>query len=118
MNVINAIHMLIYTKDAEADRAFLRDVLGLPYVDDGHGWLIFKAPPAEIGVHPTDGAEQHQIMFMCDDVEATTGELAAKGIEVLRPVRDDGWGLTTSIRLPGGGEIDLYQPRHQKAYEL
>jgi len=117
--MINAMHLLIYSTDAAADRAFLRDVLGFPYADDGDGWLIFKVPPAELGVHPTEaGTERHELFFMCDDVEATVAELAAKGVELTRPVRDDGFGLTTEIRLPGGGTLGLYEPKHAKAYEL
>lgn len=116
--MISAVHLLIYSRDAAADRAFLRDVLGYPYVDDGHGWLIFKLPPAEVGVHPTDGAERHEIYLMCDDVEATVAELAAKGVELVRPVTDAGFGRETAIRLPGGGELGLYQPKHKTAYDL
>lgn len=113
--MINAVHLMIYSKDAAADRAFLRDVLGLPHVDDGDGWLIFAMPPAELGVHPTDDAEHHEIMLMCADIETTVADLKGKGVEVTRPVRDDGWGLTTELRLPGGGAIALYQPKHQRA---
>jgi predicted enzyme related to lactoylglutathione lyase len=116
--MITALHLMIYSKDAEADRAFLRDVLGWAHVDDGGGWLIFKVPPAELGVHPTDGAERHEIFLMCDDVEATTARLRAQGVHVTKPVTDEGWGLETAIRLPGGGTIGLYQPKHPNAYNL
>lgn len=116
--MINAVHMLIYSKDPAADRAFLRDVLGYRHVDDGDGWLIFKLPPAEIGVHPTEGPPVHEMHFMCDDIEATVAELRGKGVEVTGPVTDAGYGLVTGIRLPGGGEVGLYQPRHTVAYDL
>jgi catechol 2,3-dioxygenase-like lactoylglutathione lyase family enzyme len=119
--MINAAHVVIYTGDAEADRAFFRDVLGLPSVDAGQGWLIFALPPAELGIHPTDekhwqGSDalkgHHQLYLMCDDVEATMGELKGKGVEFTEPVKDVGWGKLTALRLPGGSELWLYQPRH------
>lgn len=116
--MINAVHLLIYSTDAEADRAFLRDMLGLPHVDSGGGWLIFKVPPAELGVHPTEATGRHEIFLMCDDVEATVAELTAKGVEFVRPVNDAGFGLETAIRLPGGGELGLYQPKHATAHQL
>jgi catechol 2,3-dioxygenase-like lactoylglutathione lyase family enzyme len=115
--MINAVHLLIYSKDAAADRAFLRDVLGLPHVDDGNGWLIFRVPPAELGVHPSDGGERHEIHLMCDDVQATVAELTAKGAEFTGPVTDHGWGLVTALRLPGGGTLSLYQPTHATAHD-
>ena len=110
--MINAVHAVIYTKDAEAARAFFRDVLGLPNVDAGHGWLIFALPPAEMGVHPTEGENHHQLYLMCDDVEATVAELKAKGVEFTQPVKDAGFGLLTAMKVPGGGELFLYQPKH------
>lgn len=116
--MINAVHLLIYTTDVEADRAFLRDVLGLPYVDDGGGWLIFKLPPAEVGVHPTEGAPHHELHLMCDNLDATIAELTAKGVELAAPVTEQSYGITTEIRLPGGGTVGLYQPRHALAYTL
>ncbi|MEZ0089267.1 VOC family protein [Streptacidiphilus sp. EB129] len=118
--MINGAHLIIYSRDAEADRLFFRDVLGYPHVDAGHGWLIFKLPPAEVAVHPAeaDGAERHELFLMCDDVNATVDELTAKGVEFTEPVSDAGWGLLTAFRLPGGGVVRLYQPRHAKAYEL
>lgn len=116
--MISAVHLLIYSADAEADRAFLRDVLGFPHVDSGDGWLIFKLPPAEVGVHPTEGAGKHEIFLMCDDIEATVAELSAKDVEFVRPVNDAGFGLETAMRLPGGGELGLYQPKHATAYDL
>ncbi len=116
--VINGAHVVLYSQDADADRAFFRDVLGYPYIDAHDGWLIFKAPPAELAVHPTEGPPSHELYLMCDDLEATTAELAAQGIEPAEPTVDAGWGLVTSLRLPGGGTVGLYQPRHRTAYDL
>ncbi len=116
--MINGGHVIIYSRDAEADRAFFRDVLEYPHVDAGHGWLIFKLPPAEVAVHPADGAEAHEFYFMCDDAEATVKSLAAKGVEFTQPLTDAGWGLLTRFRLPGGGEVGMYEPRHPRASEL
>jgi len=119
--MINGFHTLIYSADPAADRAFLRDVLGFPYVEDldsAPGWLIFKLPPAEVGVHPTDGPPTAELHFMCDDIDATIAELAAKGAQITGPVVDARYGRVTAIRLPGGGTIGLYQPRHPIAYDL
>ncbi|MGP3963655.1 VOC family protein [Nonomuraea sp. 3N208] len=116
--MINGAHLIMYTRDADADRTFLRDVLGYPNVDAGGGWLIFKLPPAEVAVHPTDAAEAHELYLMCDDLERTMEELRAKGVEFADPVSDQGWGLLTAITLPGGGRLGLYEPRHQTAYDL
>jgi catechol 2,3-dioxygenase-like lactoylglutathione lyase family enzyme len=115
--VITGAHVIVYSRDADADRAFFRDVLEYPHVDAGGGWLIFKLPPAEVAVHPVEGAGSHELYLMCDDVNATVEQLAAKGV-TCGPVDDQGWGLLTSIRLPGGGELGLYEPRHPKATEL
>jgi catechol 2,3-dioxygenase-like lactoylglutathione lyase family enzyme len=115
--VITGAHVIVYSRDADADRAFFRDVLEYPHVDAGGGWLIFKLPPAEVAVHPVEGAVSNELYLMCDDVDATVEQLAAKGV-TCSPVSDQGWGLLTSIRLPGGGELDLYEPRHPKATEL
>lgn len=116
--MINGAHVIIYSQDAEADRGFFRDVLGYPHIDAGDGWLIFKLPPAEIAVHPVQGRESHEFFLMCDDVQATIEELTAKGVEFTQPVNDEGWGLMTVLKLPGGGALGLYEPRHPKAYEL
>ncbi|WP_327590398.1 hypothetical protein OHA25_27820 [Nonomuraea sp. NBC_00507] len=116
--MINGAHLIMYSRDADADRAFLRDVLGYPNVDAGGGWLIFKLPPAEVAVHPTDTAETHELYLMCDDLERTMEELRAKGVEFADPVSDQGWGLLTAITLPGGGRLGLYEPRHQTAHDL
>jgi predicted enzyme related to lactoylglutathione lyase len=114
--MITGTHALIYTPQAEAVRAFFRDVLGLSHVDAGQGWLIFALPPAELGIHPAEGPTgSHEIYFMCDDVDATVAELTAKGVEFTRPVTDQGWGRVTALRLPGGMELGLYEPRHPTA---
>lgn len=124
--MITGFHTIIYSDDDEATRAFFRDVLGWPSIDAGDGWLIFKTKPAELGVHPTAGPDgepwgtvpTHQSSLMCDDVEATVGELKAKGVEVSDEIVDEGFGLTTMITIPGAGQMMLYQPRHELAYEL
>ena len=115
--VITGSHVIVYSRDADADRAFFRDVLNYPHVDAGGGWLIFKLPPAEVAVHPVEGRESHELYLMCDDINATVADLADHGVSC-SPVSDEGWGLLTSIRLPGGGELGLYQPRHPRATEL
>ena len=112
--MIIGTHALIYTPEADAVRAFFRDVLGFSSVDAGQGWLIFALPPAELGIHPAgDGAPpSHEIYFMCDDVEATVRELTARGVEFDGGVTEQRWGLITAIRLPDGGQLGLYEPRH------
>jgi hypothetical protein len=114
--MIIGAHVIVYSRDADADRAFFRDVLEYPNVDAGGGWLIFKLPPGEVAVHPADAAV-HELYLMCDDVAATVEQLAAKGVNC-GPVSDQGWGLLTSVELPGGGQLGLYEPRHPKATEL
>jgi catechol 2,3-dioxygenase-like lactoylglutathione lyase family enzyme len=109
--VITGAHAVVFTREPEALRAFFGDVLGLESVDAGGGWLIFALPPAEVAVHPAEEGGRHELYLMCDDVHATVAELEARGAE-LAPVRDEGFGLVTAIRLPGGGEIGLYEPRH------
>jgi catechol 2,3-dioxygenase-like lactoylglutathione lyase family enzyme len=125
--VISAVHALVYADDADAARQFFRDVVGWPHVDAGGGWLIFKAGPSELGVHPAEGADDgagrttarhHEVSLMCDDIERTVGELRARGVRFTRDVRDDGFGLTTTFEVPGAGEMLLYQPRHPAAYDL
>jgi predicted enzyme related to lactoylglutathione lyase len=124
--MINGTHNIIYAEDAEAARAFFRDVLEYPNVDAHEGWLIFKLPPAELGIHPADspthdGAtpqSHHEIYLMCDDLEATIAELEAKGVEFTSGIENQGWGMMTRFRVPGAGDIGLYQPRHPTAYDL
>jgi catechol 2,3-dioxygenase-like lactoylglutathione lyase family enzyme len=109
--VINGAHVVIYTADAEADRAFLRDVLGFPAVDAGHGWLIFGLPPAEAAFHPAGANGKHELYLMCDDLSAEVEALRLKGV-VCSEVAEERWGTVTTIPLPGGGKIGLYQPKH------
>jgi catechol 2,3-dioxygenase-like lactoylglutathione lyase family enzyme len=110
--MITGAHVIVFSRDAEADRAFFRDVLGFESVDAGGGWLIFRLPPAELAAHPDEAGDRHRLYLMCDDVEATVDELRAKGVEMVRDVSDERFGLMTAIRLPGGGELGLYEPRH------
>ena len=110
--MITGAHAIVFTSDAEATRGLFRDVLGFPSVDAGGGWLIFALPPAEVAAHPADGDERQELYLMCDDIAATAEELRAKGVELSRPISDVGWGLVTAIRMPGGGELGLYEPRH------
>ena len=111
--MINGAHAVIFSTDAEADRAFLRDVLGLPHVDVGGGWLIFGLPPSEIAVHPSENNDVHELYLMCDDLEAVIGQLATREIECSE-VEDMGWGRLTNLRLPGGGRLGVYEPRHSR----
>jgi hypothetical protein len=106
-------HAIIYSQSPEVDRAFLRDVLGLPDVDVGGGWLIFGLPPAEVAIHPSDRNDVHELYLMCDDVEAFREEMAAKGV-TCDPVQNQGWGMLTQVTLPGGGKLGVYQPRHAR----
>lgn len=120
--MITAVHTLVYADDAPAARAFFRDVLGWPYVDDHDGWLIFRTGPSELGVHPTaeegwSTTKHHEISLLCDDIHVTLAELTAKGVQFTREVRDDGFGLTTELVVPGAGEMMLYEPRHTTAYD-
>jgi catechol 2,3-dioxygenase-like lactoylglutathione lyase family enzyme len=110
--VITGVHAIVFSPDAERVRAFLSDVLGLSSVDAGGGWPIFALPPAELAVHPADGAGHHELYLMCDNIGDTLAELRAKGVEVAREVSDRGWGLLAAVRLPDGGEFSVYQPRH------
>jgi predicted enzyme related to lactoylglutathione lyase len=110
--MITGVHAIIFTKDADAVRAFLRDVLEFPSVDAGGGWPIFALPPAELAAHPADGAPHHELYLMCDDIHATVRELDGKRVELTRPISDAGWGLVTAIAMPDGRELGLYEPRH------
>lgn len=111
--MITGAHVVMFSDDAEAVRAFMRDVLELESADAGGGWLIFALPPAELAAHPADTSGRHELYLMCDDIEATREELTAKGVEFTKPVSDEGWGLLTALRVPGGGELYLYEPRHR-----
>ena len=115
--MISGAHIVVCSKNAEADRAFFRDVLGLKSVDAGHGWLIFALPPGEAAVHPSDESGAHELYFMCDDLKAETAFLARKGVECSN-VQELRWGSITKMRLPGGGEVGLYQPKHPTAFGL
>jgi catechol 2,3-dioxygenase-like lactoylglutathione lyase family enzyme len=112
--MIFGAHVIVYSQDAAADRAFFRDVLGFPSVDAGHDWLIFALPPAELAVHPTDDSGGHELFFMCDDLQAEIAALGDKGVRCSE-VEEARWGSVTKIRLPGGGEVGLYQPKHPLA---
>lgn len=123
--MINGLHTLIYSDDPGATRTFLRDVLEWSSIDAGDGWLIFKTPPAEMGVHPTEGdgetwatTPHHQVSLMCDDIEATVADLRERGVEVAGEIKDEGFGLTTMVTVPGAGEMMLYQARHELAHAL
>jgi catechol 2,3-dioxygenase-like lactoylglutathione lyase family enzyme len=115
--VITGAHVILYSRDAEADRAFLRDLLGLPHVDAGGGWTIVQLPPAEVAVHPAGASGAVELYLVCDDVERTVADLLARGVTVLEPVADQGWGLVTALGLPGGGRIGLYEARHPTAFD-
>jgi catechol 2,3-dioxygenase-like lactoylglutathione lyase family enzyme len=109
--MIFGAHVVIYSENAEADRDFLRDILGLKSVDAGHGWLIFALPPAEAAVHPAEDNNLHELYFMCDDLNAEIAALARKGVRCSQ-IQQARWGSITKFQLPGGSEIGLYQPKH------
>ena len=113
--MLTAAHTILFASDADAARAFFRDVLELDAVDAGGGWLIFALPPAELAIHPADGPPRHELYLMCDDIEATVARLTERGVEFTAPVSDEGWGLLTRLRVPGAGELGLYEPRHPVA---
>ena len=114
-------HLLIYSSDAQATRAALRDVFGFANIDAGDGWLIFRLPPAELGIHPTESAGpkpgHHPISLMCDDIDATVSDLRAKGIQVSGEPQDHGDGITVMAMLPGGVQVQVYEPRHALAID-
>lgn len=118
--MLTGAHVIIYAHDAEKARAFFRDVFQFPHVDAGGGWLIFALPPAELAAHPvgdgsdvdTNYAGRHELFFVCDDVYKTVDELKRKGVEFTRPITDQGWGILTTLKAPGVGEISLYQAKH------
>jgi catechol 2,3-dioxygenase-like lactoylglutathione lyase family enzyme len=115
--MIFGAHVIVYSKDAEADRTFFRDVLGLKSVDAGNGWLIFALPPSEAAFHPSDPGGAHELYLMCDDLQTEVASLAKKNV-ACSEVEEARWGSLTKIRLPGGGEVGLYQPKHPTALDL
>ena len=115
--MISGAHVIVYSKNAEADRAFFSDVLQFASVDAGHGGLIFALPPAEAAVHPSDESGTQEVYFMCDDLKAEMASLAKKGVKCSK-VQEPRWGSVTKMRLPSGGEVGLYQPKHPTALDL
>lgn len=115
--MISGAHFVIFSKDAEADRAFFRDVLNFKSVDAGHGWLIFALPPAEAAFHPSEEGGGHELYLMCDDLQAEMASLANKEVQCSE-VEEARWGSITRLRLPGGGQVGLYQPKHPTALGL
>src|ERR1044072_3919754 len=112
--MINGSHVILFSQDPDADRAFFAEVLGFSSVDAGGGWLIFALPPAEAAMHPTDGGPSYELYFTCDDIEKTMEELRAKGVEFIGEISEERWGRVTGFRLPGGGEVGMYEPRHPR----
>lgn len=110
--MINSVHVIVYSHEAEAVRAFFADVLGWEAVDAGGGWPIFALPPAELAVHPTEGPDRHELYLMCADLDATLAELKTRGVEAAEPISEERWGRVTEIQIPGAGTIQLYQPTH------
>jgi catechol 2,3-dioxygenase-like lactoylglutathione lyase family enzyme len=115
--MISGAHVIIYSQDAEADRAFLADVLGFRSVDAGHGWLIFALPPAEAAVHPAEANDRHELYLMCEDLAGEMAALVEKGVQCSE-VEQARWGAITKIQLPGGGQLGLYQPKHPTAIAI
>ena len=115
--MISGAHVIIYSKDPDADRAFFRDILGFKSVDAGRGWLIFALPPAEAAFHPSEQGSGHELYFMCDDLTAELAVLAEKGVKCSE-VQEARWGSIAKIGLPSGGEVHLYQPKHPTALNL
>jgi catechol 2,3-dioxygenase-like lactoylglutathione lyase family enzyme len=114
--MITGLHTIIYSDQPEEARAFIRDLLGFRATDAGGGWLLYAMPPAELAVHPAEEGGTHELHLMCDDLDPTMAELRAKGVEFTRPVSEQSWGRSTALKIPGGGEIGLYEPRHHSAH--
>jgi predicted enzyme related to lactoylglutathione lyase len=117
--MIKGVHTMFYSSQPEELRAFIRDKLGFPFTDVGEGWLIFDLPEADMGCHPAEPADakpagRHDISFYCEDIEQTVAELRQRGVEFLEPVTDQGFGLVTHFKMPGGVEVQLYQPHYSK----
>jgi catechol 2,3-dioxygenase-like lactoylglutathione lyase family enzyme len=110
--MVTGVHAIVFTGDVVKTRGFFRETLGLRSVDAGGGWPIFALPPAELAAHPTDEQPRHELYLMCDDIHATVAELKAKGVELDEDITEQRWGLTTALKLPGGGRLGLYEPRH------
>jgi catechol 2,3-dioxygenase-like lactoylglutathione lyase family enzyme len=115
--MISGAHVVVYSKDAQADRAFFRDVLGFKFVDAGHGWLIFALPPAEAAFHPSENNGAHELYFMCQDLKAEMALLAKKSVKCSK-VEEARWGSITKMSLPSGGKVGLYQPKHPTPLSL
>jgi catechol 2,3-dioxygenase-like lactoylglutathione lyase family enzyme len=113
--MIDGAHVILYSNDADADRAFLDEILGSGGVDAGGGWLIFALPPAEVAVHPTDGESRHVLYLMCDDIKGTLADLSAAGVEIVQGPTEAGWGVVATIAMPSGAELSIYEPRHPVA---
>ena len=113
--MIDGAHVMIFSRDADADRAFFKTVVGLRSVDAGGGWPVFELPPAEVAVHPDESGDRHELYLMCTDLEAAMTRLEESGIHIESPPRDTPWGRVTTIQMPGGGKLGLYQPKHQRA---
>ena len=113
--MISGAHVILFSRDVDADRDFLRDVLGFDAVDAGGGWLIFALPPAEVAVHPA-GGPSHELYLMCTDIDTTIDALSAKGVEVRLPIEEQRWGRIVHVALPGGGELGIYEPKHPLAH--
>ena len=114
--MIHGAHIIVYSKDADADRAFFRDVLRYPSVDAGHGWLIFALPPAEVAVHPSDENDVHKLYLMCDDIHAFIAEMKTKNVWC-STIDEQRWGSVTYVTLPGGGKVGAYQPKHASPHK-
>ena len=114
--MITGAHAIIYSRNAEADRRFLRDILKFPHVDVGHGWLIFALPPAEVAVHPSDENDRHELYLMCDDIRTVARSLQEHSIEC-SALHQEPWGILTHVSLPGGGRLGIYQPSHPRPGE-
>jgi hypothetical protein len=115
--MIRGAHVILYSTDADADRAFLRDLLELPAVDAGGGWLILQLPPAEVAVHPADTSGATELYLVCDDIEETVADLEKRGVAVDGPITDQGWGRLATVPLPGGGRLGIYEARHPTAFD-
>jgi hypothetical protein len=112
--MISGLHLMIYSKDAEADKAFFRDILKLPNVDAGHGWLIFKGPPAELAFHPSQDSYYHEIYLMCDDIKSFAVRMSEQKVNCSE-IKEERWGKTVNLTLPGGGNLGVYEPKHVRA---